>query len=115
VVPDIAAGPVEMNPLRNVLEASGSFTTFATEYIRDHKITPDWQVTPQLVDQFHGWLAEHRIQPGVAEWSANREFVESRLKTEIFNLSLGVDKGDEVEAQIDPPIQRAVEAVLKSR
>ncbi len=115
VVPDILAGPVEMNPLRNALEGSGAFTTFATEYIRDHKITPDWQVTPQLVDQFQVWLAEHRIQPGIAEWSANREFVESRLKTEIFNLTLGVDKGDEVEAQIDPPIQRALEAIAKTR
>ena len=114
VVPDIPAGAIEMNPLRNALEASGSFTTFATEYIRDHKITPEWEVSPQLIDQFSAWLSERRIQPGIAEWSANREFVESRLKTEIFNLALGVDKGDEVEAQIDPAIQRALEAVTKS-
>ena len=113
VVPDIAAFPVEMNPLRGALEGSGAFTTFATEYIRDHKITPDWEVSPQLVDQFQVWLADHRIQPGVAEWSANREYVESRLKTEIFNLTLGVDKGYEVEARIDPPIQRAIEAITK--
>jgi carboxyl-terminal processing protease len=113
VVPDIIAFPVEMNPLRSALEGSGAFTTFATEYIRDHKITPDWQVSPQLVDQFQVWLADHRIQPGVAEWSANREYVESRVKTEIFNLTLGVDKGYEVEAHIDPPIQRAIEALAK--
>ena len=103
-----------MNPLRNALEGSGSFTTFAAEYIRDHKITPEWEVSPQLIDQFSAWLSERRIQPGIAEWTANREFVESRLKTEIFNLVLGVDKGDEVEAQIDPAIQRALEAVTKS-
>jgi carboxyl-terminal processing protease len=115
IVPDILAGPVEMNPLRGALEGSGAFTTFATEYIRDHKITPDWQVTPQLIDQFQVWLADHRIQPSVAEWSANREYVEPRLKTEIFTLTLGVDKGDEVAAQIDPPIQRAIEAITKTR
>jgi len=115
IVPDVIAFPVEMNPLRSALEGSGAFTTFATEYIRDHKITPDWQVSPQLVDQFQVWLADHRIQPGVAEWSANREYVESRLKTEIFNLTLGVDKGYEVEARIDPPIQRAIEAIAKTR
>jgi carboxyl-terminal processing protease len=115
IVPDVPAGPVEMNPLRNALEGSGAFTTFATEYIRDHKITPDWQVSPQLIDQFQVWLADHRIQPSVAEWSANREYVEPRLKTEIFSLTLGVDKGDEVAAQIDPPIQRAIEAITKTR
>jgi carboxyl-terminal processing protease len=115
IVPDIPAGPPDMTPLRNVLEASASFTTFAAEYIRDHKITPDWRVPPQALDQFQTWLAERRIQPSVAEWSANRDFIESRLKTEIFNLSLGVDKGDEVEAQYDPPIQRAVAAVTKGQ
>jgi len=115
VVPDIPAFPVEMNPLRGALEGSGAFTTFASEYIRDHKITPDWEVSPQLIDQFQVWLADHRIQPNLAEWSANREYVESRLKTEIFNLTLGVDKGYEVEARIDPPIQRAIEAIAKTR
>jgi len=113
IVPDIIAGPYEMNALRDALEGSGSFTTFAAEYIRDHKITPDWQVPPQAIDQFQAWLSQRSIEPNVSEWSANRDFVESRLKTEVFNLALGVDKGAEVEAQIDPPIQRALEAVLK--
>jgi hypothetical protein len=66
-----------------------------------------------LLDQFRRGFRSAAFSP-VAEWSANREFVESRLKTEIYNLALGVDKGDEVEAQIDPPIQRALEAVTKS-
>ena len=39
---------------------------------------------------------------------------QSRLKTEIYNLALGVEKGDEVEAQFDPQIQKALEAVLCS-
>ena len=47
------------------------------------------------------------------EWIENRDFIQSRLKTEIYNLALGVEKGDEVEAQSDPQIQKALEAVLK--
>jgi len=34
------------------------------------------------------------------------------LKTDVFALAFGVEKGDEVEAQGDVPIQKAVEAVL---
>jgi carboxyl-terminal processing protease len=113
IVPDIASFPLEMNRLRSVLEESGSFTTFAAEYIRDHKITPGWEVPPQVLDQFQAWLGERRIQPSLADWSADRGFIESRLKTEIYNLALGVDKGDEVEAQIDPPIRKAIEAITK--
>jgi carboxyl-terminal processing protease len=113
IVPDVPAFPPEMTQLRGVLEASASFTTFATEYIRDHKIAPGWDMPPQAIDQFQAWLGERRIQPDLHEWIANREFVESRLKTEIYNLALGVEKGDEVDAQYDPPIRKAVEAVEK--
>jgi hypothetical protein len=55
------------------------------------------------------FLSQHAIQPGVNEWSAEREFIANRLKTEIFNLTLGVEKGDEVEAQRDPQILKALE------
>ena len=48
---------------------------------------------------------------GLAEWSGDLDFIRNRLKTEIFNQSLGVEKGDEVEAQRDPQIQRAVDLI----
>jgi len=97
-----------------VLEASGSFTTFAAEYIRGEKIEPGWQLPPQVLDRFQAWLADRSIQPGIAEWSSNRDFIETRLKGEIYNLALGVDQGDEVEAHIDPPILKAIEAITKA-
>jgi carboxyl-terminal processing protease len=115
IVPDIPAGTIEMTPFRQALEASGSFTTFAAEYIKTHKIPPDWQVPPQLIDEFQAWLSERRIQPSLAEWSSNRDYIETRLKTEFFNLAFGVEKGDEIEAGIDPPIQKALEAISRSR
>jgi carboxyl-terminal processing protease len=113
IVPDIAAFPPELGEFRGILEATASFTTFAAQYIGVHKIEPGWEMPPQILDQFQAFLAERKIQPGLREWIANRDFLESRLKTEIYNLALGVEKGDEVAAQSDPPIQKALEAVLK--
>ena len=91
-----------MTRLRAVLDASGAFTNFATEYLRDHKIHEDFEVTPQVLGDFQVFLSERGIQPGVAEWSVERDFISNRLKTEIFNQAFGVEKGDEVEAQRDP-------------
>ena len=95
-----------------MLEASASFTTFAAEYIRDHKITDDWQVPQAALDQFQSWLGERQIQPVCASGCENRDFIESRLKEDIYNLALGVAKGDEVEAQSDPQVQQALDSVL---
>jgi len=114
IVPDYIVGPPGVTRLRAVLEASGSFTTFATGYLANHKIADDFQVTPALLDDFQVFLSQHAIQPGVNEWSAEREFIANRLKAEIFNLALGVEKGDEVDAQRDPQILKAVE-LLRQR
>jgi carboxyl-terminal processing protease len=113
IQPDIIVYPERMNRLRAVLDASASFTTFATEYLRDHKVTAEFDVTPELMDQFRAFLSAHEIRPGVAEWLPERDFVSNRLKTEIFNQALGVEKGDEVESKRDPVILKAIDVLSK--
>ncbi|HEX4277408.1 MAG TPA: S41 family peptidase [Bryobacteraceae bacterium] len=115
IVPDIEVEPTPLTQFRAVLEQAAAYTSFATEYLRDHKVAAGWDITGEVLDQFQTWLSERRIQPSLQEWSQNRDFIQSRLKTEIYNLALGVEKGDEVEAQSDPQIQKALEAVLQTR
>ncbi|MBZ5724824.1 MAG: S41 family peptidase [Acidobacteriia bacterium] len=111
IQPDLVVYPPYMNRLRAVLDASASFTDFATAYLRQNKVTEDFEVTPQILDEFQAFAIARRILPGVTEWSAEREFVRNRIKTEIFNQAFGVEKGDEVEARRDPVIQKAVEVL----
>jgi carboxyl-terminal processing protease len=111
IQPDMVVYPAASNRLRAVLDTSGSFTNFATEYLRNNKVTEDFEVTPQILDEFRVFLSDRSIQPGVGEWFAEREFVVNRLKTEIFNQAFGVEKGDEVEAQRDPVILKALEVL----
>jgi carboxyl-terminal processing protease len=114
IVPDMEISPEGLTRLAAVMEESGSFTAFAAEYLRDHKITDGWEVTGQVLDQFQEWLSERRIQPNLREWGENRDFIQARLKADFYNLALGVEKGDEVEARTDAQIQKALEAVLKT-
>ncbi|HTX35568.1 MAG TPA: S41 family peptidase [Bryobacteraceae bacterium] len=109
--PDIEVVPPPMDRLSAALEASGSFPNFATEYLHDHKVTADFEVTPQVINAFQVFCTDRSIQPSLAEWLAEHDFIENRLKTEIFNQAFGVEKGDEVEAQRDPVIRKAIEAL----
>ena len=113
IVPDIEVAPRGLTDFTSVLENSGSFTSFATEYIRDHKIVAGWEVPSQAFDQFQQWLNQRNIQPSLREWFSAHDFVEARLKTEIYNQALGVDRGDEVELQNDAQVQKALEALFK--
>jgi carboxyl-terminal processing protease len=111
IQPDIAVQPPPQNRLRAVLDVTASFTNFATDFLRRNKVDEDFEVTPSLLDEFHAYVAERNIQPRIAEWLSERDFIMNRLKTEIFNQAFGVEKGDQVEAQRDPVIQKAIEVV----
>jgi carboxyl-terminal processing protease len=113
IEPDLPVFLPNFTRLRAVLDASGSFQSFATEYLKTRKISEDFDITPQLLGEFQVWLSERRIQPGVGEWTRERDFVSNRLKTEIFNQAFGVAKGDEIEAERDPAIQKALEVLIQ--
>jgi carboxyl-terminal processing protease len=101
-----------MTRFQQVLEVSASFVTFAAEYIKDHKIEDGWEVPQAMIDQFQLWLGEREIQPGMREWLQTRDYIASRLKEDVYNLALGVAKGDEIQAQRDPQTRQALDAVL---
>jgi len=95
-----------------VLDASGSFTSFATEYLRmNPRVDDRFEAASAVIDDFQVFLSQRNIRPGMSEWITELEWVRNRLKTEIFNQALGVEKGDEVEAQRDPQIRAALKAV----
>ena len=112
IQPDQVVSPEGLTPFRAALEGSSSFLNFAQRYTSEgRRLAPDFEVTAELLDEFQQFLSERQIRPTLAEWSSNREFIRIRLKTEIYNLAFGVEKGDEVEAQRDAQIQRAVRAL----
>lgn len=109
VEPDATVGGETATRLRAVLDASGSFTTFSTETLRrGNPLSTTFEMPPSVMDDFRVWLSERKIQPGVSEWTADSGWIRSRLRQELVNQSAGVEKGDEIEAERDPQVQRAI-------
>lgn len=114
IQPDYVVYPEPLSRLRIYLEASGAFPTFAGEVVgKLRPVEPDFEVSNALLDEFQGWLIERRVQPTVAEWSTEREWIRSRLRQEIFNLAIGVKAGDRIEIERDPRVRKALE-ILES-
>jgi len=109
IQPDVVVAPEQQTQLRIVLDASGAITSFATDFLGKNKITNAFEVTPAILEEFQVFAAEHGIQPPVGEWARERDWVQNRLKEEIFNQGFGVAKGDEVGAQRDPVVRAALE------
>ncbi len=111
IQPDIAIQPQPVSRLVYVLEISGVLTAFASEYVQSHDIQDNFDVTSDLLDELKVYLSAHKIQPGVAEWLRDRDLIQSKLKQEIVNLKFGVEKGDQIEMQRDPLVQRAIQSL----
>lgn len=114
ITPDEIVRPESVSRLRMVIDASGAATEFATEWLQRAKpqITDSFEVSDSLLDDFQSTLSARNIRPGLAEWSSEREWIRNRLRQEIFNQTMGVAKGDEVEARRDPVIQAALRSLL---
>jgi carboxyl-terminal processing protease len=113
--PDQVVAPDVITRLRAVLEGSGSFAAFGTDYIAKHKIDDSFQASPELLDDFRVYLSQHQIQPGIAEWLGDKGWIESRLQQEIVTMALGVEKGDEIEMRHDPVVRRAIALIQPNR
>ena len=72
IEPDIKIGPAAVTQLEAVLDASGVITNYATSYIAAHSpLPPNFDVTPDILDDFKVFLSQRNIQPDVADWSRN--------------------------------------------
>jgi carboxyl-terminal processing protease len=109
IQPDEIVYPAPLDRLSQVLDATASFTTFASEYVQRHTIDASFEVTPAMLDELQVFLSARRIQPSVGEWANHRVWIQSRLKQEVMTLAFGVAKGGEVEMQRDAVVQRALQ------
>ena len=114
ISPDTIIYPRSLSRLEMVIEAAGYFLDFARQYSsKEPDIANDFEVSPQLLDEFQLFLSERQISPGLSDWSASLDFIRNRLKQEILNFALGVAKGDEVEVRRDPQVKAALRAIEK--
>lgn len=115
IEPDLDVAPHRATRLEQFLEASGVYTIFATEYLRTApKVTREFEAPPEMIDRFRSFLSQNRVQPSISEWFASSDWIAFRLRQEVVNLSLGVEAGDEVEAEREPYIQTALAALKVS-
>lgn len=110
IEPDFIVYQQAYSPLGRVLEASGAYPNFATEWLAAHpgEARRGMEITPAILDEFQLWLSRRQIRPSLAEWTAERETVRRRLQQEILNQAVGVAAGDEIELRADPVVLRAL-------
>jgi carboxyl-terminal processing protease len=111
IEPDVEVRSEMPDTFGMFLETAALFPAFATDWLTRHRseVKREMEITPSMLDDFQSFLTQRNVTPTVGEWSAEREYMRGRLKQEIFNQSLGVEAGDEIEVRRDPTVRRALQ------
>ncbi len=109
VEPDRTVYPRPYSQFEAYLLGVDAILQFAQEYVRKGPaVTPAFEVEPALLDELQLFLSERQVRPTLSEWTSSVALIRTRLKQEIFNLTLGVAAGDEVELRADAQVLAAL-------
>lgn len=109
VTPDVRTADWKMDPWLTFLNQTGMFTSFASEYIAVHRtIAKTFQPDSQTLEVFRNFLAKQNIRSPEIYWVQDQSYLQDRIRTEIFNLAFGLDYGNQVAAESDPQVRKAV-------
>jgi len=98
----------ELDPWVSFLNQRGLITSFASEYLTLHgHVEKSFQPDANALEDLKDFLARQGIRTPEEYWTPDQEYLKLRIKTEVFNLVLGLAAGDEVEVMGDPQVQKA--------
>ncbi|HTV56395.1 MAG TPA: S41 family peptidase [Terriglobia bacterium] len=108
VSPDVSAPDWKMDPWLTFLNQTGMFTSFASAYVSiHHPIAKTFEPDTATLETFRNFLTSQRIRSPERYWSQDQEYLQGRIRTEIFNLEFGLDYGNQVAAEEDPQVRKA--------
>jgi carboxyl-terminal processing protease len=91
---------------------------FSAKYfgpMRDIKLPKGWSPDEQIVNQFHAYLLDQKINFTEAEFTENHQWVKEQLKREMYIAAFSIDESDRVRIEQDPEITKAIEAMPKAQ
>jgi carboxyl-terminal processing protease len=78
-------------------------------------ITKEFEANDRVIEEFHGYLAKHKVNYTETELADNVDWIKRKIKQEIFLSVFGQQEGFKVLLESDPQIQKAVEALPQAR
>ena len=106
---------MRLTPLQDDLLRQYVFFNFSRHYMLDRHITRDFQVTDDVLQQFHDFLSGQNIHIPEAEMLQEQDWIKANIKAELFTSEFGQDEGMKVRAQTDQAVQKALEFLPEAK
>lgn len=108
ITPDEKIPELKSNHFQDEMLIHSAFFDFSRNYLSTHTVTRDMVVDPAVQQAFKSYLKLQKIDFTDKEFADNLDWVNARIKTELFTSQFGFAAGEEVLTDWDPQIQKAL-------
>jgi carboxyl-terminal processing protease len=115
IAPDVKVDQVKSNHFQDALLQHYAFFNFAKHYIVGHRVTKNFEVDENIMQEFRKSLDADKVPYTEADLVQNNEWVRSNIKSEIFVDAYGQEEGLRVKAESDPEVLKGLELLPQAR
>jgi len=114
--PDVRLSEDKLTPTQETLLQRGAFFSFGQYYLGVHKTIPrDFEVTPDVLEEFKQYLAKEKIQVSDKDLQANLDFIKQRIRLQLVTAIFGENEAAKLSIAEDPLVQKALEALPQAK
>ena len=116
ITPDIQISEQRMNDFQILLRREFAFENFAQHYTLNRKKMPTgWEASDEVVEEFRQFLRNEDVAFQDADFDANVDFIQRFIKREVYVSAYDLEEGERVYYELDPDVEKAVEALSKAK
>jgi len=109
ITPDVKFDAPKSNHFQDTLLQHYGFFNFAKHYVINHKITKNFEVDENVMQDFRKSLEADNIPFTEADLLQNNDWIRSNIKSEVFVDAFGQEEGLKVKAETDPEVLRGLD------
>ncbi len=115
ITPDVKLPQPKTNHFQDAMLQNYAFFNFAKHYLIDRHVSKDFQVDEQVMQQFRKFLDDQKIPYTEADLQQNNDWVRTNIKTELFISEFGQQAGQQVQAEADPQVLKALDLLPQAK
>ena len=117
ITPDEKFVAPKLNKFQIEVLRNQGFFNFSAKYFgpTEAKLPKGWEPTEALVNDFHKFLLDQKIQFTEGEFTENHQWVKDNLKREMYITAFSIDESDHVRIEQDPEVTKAIESMPKAQ
>ncbi|MBM3745084.1 MAG: S41 family peptidase [Acidobacteria bacterium] len=117
ITPDEKYTTPQLNRFQSLLLRRFAFSGFTAKYFGTHevKLTKDWAPDHSLVNEFHGYLLEHKYEFTESDFALNHDWIRQSVRREFFLSGFSVDEAIRLSIETDPAVAKAMESLPKAK